>query len=73
MGFLAPKGTPSEVRDRVHAAVLALLKDETVAARLRDLGFAPAGLPAAAFAQLFDDTVRIFADIATERQIAAGD
>jgi tripartite-type tricarboxylate transporter receptor subunit TctC len=73
MGFLAPKGTPQDVRDRVHAAVLAVLKDATVAARLRDLGFEPAGLPQAAFAQLFDHTVGIFADIATERQIAAGD
>jgi hypothetical protein len=52
---------------------VAVLKDEAVGARLRTLGLLPAGQPAPAFAQLFDNTVRVFADIATERQIAASD
>jgi tripartite-type tricarboxylate transporter receptor subunit TctC len=73
MGFLAPKATPLDVRERVHAAIVAVLKDEAVGARLRTLGLLPAGQPAPAFAQLFDNTVRVFADIATERQIAASD
>jgi tripartite-type tricarboxylate transporter receptor subunit TctC len=73
MGFLAPKGTPEEIRNRVHAATLLALKDSSVVARLRDLGFDPAGLDGPAFGRLFDETVRTFADIVTERQIAAGD
>jgi len=73
MGFFAPKGTPDEIKHRVHAAILAALKDGGVSARLGDLSFEPVGLGEQAFARLFDDTVRTFADIATERQIAAGE
>jgi tripartite-type tricarboxylate transporter receptor subunit TctC len=73
MGFLAPKGTPENIRRRVHAAVLLTLQESRVEARLRDLGFDPVGLDGAAFGRLFDETVRTFADIGTERQIVAGD
>jgi tripartite-type tricarboxylate transporter receptor subunit TctC len=73
MGFFAPKGVPGEVRDRVQTAVVAALADAGVSRRLRDLGFAPVGLAAPAFGQLFDETVSTFSDIATERQIAAGE
>ncbi len=73
MGFFAPKGTAEEHRRRIHTAVLAALNDAGVSQRLRDLGFAPVGLVEQAFARLFDNTVRTFADIATERQIAAGE
>lgn len=58
---------------RVHAAVLAVLKDPAVAARLRELGFDSVGLDGAGFARLFDRTVETFAGIAAERNIAAGD
>ena len=73
MGFLAPNGTPEEVRGRVHAAVTSVLRDPAIVVRLRDLGFAPVGGDGAAFARLFDETVKTFADIATDRQIVAGD
>jgi tripartite-type tricarboxylate transporter receptor subunit TctC len=73
MGFFAPKGTPDEIKRRVHAAILAALNDPGVTARLGDLSFERVGLGAQAFARLFDDTVRTFSDIATERQIAAGE
>ena len=73
MGFFAPKGTPEAIRGRVHAAATAVLKDPGIVARLRDLGFEPVGGDGVAFARLFDETVKIFADIATERQIVAGD
>lgn len=73
IGVFAPGGTPGAIRDRVHAALVAALGDARVAARLGDLGFAPVGLAGRAFAHLFDETVRTFADIATDRQIAAGD
>ena len=73
MGFFAPKGTPEEIRGRIHTAATAVLKDPGIVARLRELGFEPVGLDGAAFARLFDETVKTFADIASERQIAAGD
>lgn len=73
MGLLAPRGTPEEIRRRVHAATVAALKDGGVVARLHDLGFEPVGLADQAFARLFDDTVRTFAGIAAERQIASGE
>ena len=73
MGVFAPKGTPEEVRRRVHAAIAAALREPGVTARLHDLGFEPVGLDGAGFARLFDDTVRTFAEIASERQIVAGE
>jgi tripartite-type tricarboxylate transporter receptor subunit TctC len=73
IGVFAPKGTPEEVRTRVHTAIVAALNDAGVSRRLSDLGFAPVGLAGPAFARLFDNTVRTFSDIATERQIAAGE
>lgn len=73
IGVLAPKGTPDNVRRRVHLAILAALREEGVQTRLRDLGFEPVGADGPAFTQLFDNTVRTFADIAAERQIVAGD
>lgn len=72
-GLLAPKGTPEAFRARIHAAMLAVLKEPAVVARLRDLGFDPVGLDGAGFAQLFDRTVETFASIAAERNIAVGD
>jgi tripartite-type tricarboxylate transporter receptor subunit TctC len=73
MGFLAPKGTPEEVQQRVHAAATAALKESAVVERLRDLGFEAEGLGGETFGQLFDRTIEVFANIAAERQIAAGD
>ncbi|MCA0305555.1 MAG: tripartite tricarboxylate transporter substrate binding protein [Proteobacteria bacterium] len=72
-GFLVPKGTPDAARTRLHAAAQAVLRDPAVIARLGELGFAPIGQDGAAFAALIDKTVETFADIASVRQIAAGD
>ena len=72
-GLLAPKETPVAAIDRFHAALLAVLQDKAVIARLADLGFDPLGADDKAFAQLFDRTVDTFASIARERNIAAGD
>lgn len=73
MGLFATKGTPSQIVRRVHAATAGALKDATVASRLGDLGFEPLGLDGTAFGRLFDDMGRSFADIATERNIAASE
>ena len=72
-GLLAPRGTPEPILARMHSAVLAVLRDPAVAARLRELGFDPVGLDGAGFARLFDRTVETFVGIANERNIAAGD
>ncbi len=73
MGFFAPKGTPEEIRRRLHEAAVASLKDAGVVARLRDLGFKAVGGEGTGFARLLDETVKTFDDLASERQIAAGD
>jgi tripartite-type tricarboxylate transporter receptor subunit TctC len=73
IGFFARRGTPDDVRRRLHEAVAAVLEERAIDARLRDLGFDAQGQDGAAFGKLFDETVRTFADIATERSIAAGD
>lgn len=39
--LLAPRGTPSPVIDRLNSALLAALRDETVRARLSELGIEP--------------------------------
>jgi hypothetical protein len=57
----------------MHSAVLAVLRDPAVTARLREVGFDPVGVDGSGFAKLFDRTVEIFAGIANERSIAAGD
>lgn len=73
VGFFVPKGTPEAYRTRLHQAIVAAVNDPAVIARLRDLGFDPVGADGPTFARLFDTTVRTFSDIATDRQIAAGD
>jgi tripartite-type tricarboxylate transporter receptor subunit TctC len=73
IGLFAPKGTPADRTHRVHEAVVSSLKEPAVIERLSGLGFEPAGLDGAAFTRLFDDNVRTFAEIASDRQIVAGD
>lgn len=73
MGFFSPKGVPAEIRQRLHQAITAALAAAGVPGRLADLGFAPVGGDGGAFARLFDETVKTFADIASDRQIVAGD
>lgn len=73
MGIFAPKGTPFEIRHRVNDALGAVLENAAIVSRLRDLGFEPVGQGDAQFAGLFDETVKTFADIVNDRQIAAGD
>ncbi len=72
-GLLVPKGTPEPVRARLHAAMRVVLDDPVVVARLGEPGFAPIGQDGAAFAALIERSVQTFADIASARQIAAGD
>ena len=56
---------------RIASRVLTALPPEIL--RETDLGFEAVGADSTAFARLFDETVKTFADIASERQIAAGD
>ena len=72
-GLLVPKGTPERVQARLHDAVVTVLADSAVTARLAELGFSPLGKDGAAFAALIDRSVETFANIAADRQIAAGD
>lgn len=69
LGLLAPKGTPDAAQARLHAATVVVLRDPAVIERLRGLGFDPVGLDGAGFSDLFERTIKTFADIATERGI----
>ena len=40
-GFLAPKGTPQPVIDRLHSEIAAATRDPGVRARMAELGFVP--------------------------------
>lgn len=70
MGLFAPKGTPEAAQLLFHTAVLAVLADPKVIDRLTTLGFDPVGLDRTRFAQLFDQTIATFANIAAEKGIA---
>jgi tripartite-type tricarboxylate transporter receptor subunit TctC len=49
-GFLVPKGTPQDVRDKIYATLVAVLKSPDIIARLRDFGAEPGGEEPAQFA-----------------------
>ena len=70
MGLFAPKETPIAAQHRLHAATLAVLADPKVIDRLNGLGFDPAGIDGVGFANLFDQTITTFANIAAEKGIA---
>ncbi|NKC32395.1 Bug family tripartite tricarboxylate transporter substrate binding protein [Falsiroseomonas selenitidurans] len=72
IGFFAPTGTPEPIRARLHQAVLAVLAERAVQAKLALLGFYPSGLGPAAFTARFDNTIETFAAIARERGITVG-
>jgi tripartite-type tricarboxylate transporter receptor subunit TctC len=69
MGLFAPAGTPAAAIARVHAATAATLGDATVLQRFAEVGFEAAALAPDAFGELFDTTIRTFAEIAEQRGI----
>ena len=49
-GLLAPKGTPPEIVEKLHAQIAAILKTSDMKKRLDDIGADPGGMPPAQFA-----------------------
>ena len=62
-GLWAPAGTPAPILDQLSAALPLILAEPGFAARLGQLGFAPAPLPAAAFAAFQRDEVARWRDL----------
>lgn len=50
-GLMAPAGTPVESRERIHAAVVEVLKDKTISDTLTAQGHDPAPMPGPAFGE----------------------
>ncbi len=50
-GFLVPKGTPKEIRDKLYSQISEALKSPEIRARLKDMGAEPGGETPAEFAK----------------------
>ena len=48
-GLLAPKGTPTDIVQKIHRDVAQVLKDPDVLQKIQGLGADPGGLPPAEF------------------------
>ena len=62
-GLWAPAGTPAPILEQLSTALPIILAEPSFAARLGQLGFAPAPLPAAAFATFQRDEVARWRDL----------
>jgi tripartite-type tricarboxylate transporter receptor subunit TctC len=68
-GIIAPKGTPTEIVNRVNAAAVKALADPAVRKRLIDGGSYPDGNTPAQFAELIKKELAARKKIATDRKI----
>jgi tripartite-type tricarboxylate transporter receptor subunit TctC len=62
-GLVAPAGLPAELRGRLHAALVQVLRDPAVAARLVEAGAAPIGNSPEAFAAQIDAEIKRWAQV----------
>lgn len=69
LGLLAPAGTPPEVVEKIAADVQAVLADESVRARLANLGGVPRATSPQEFARLIADDRKRYAEIIRTRKI----
>jgi tripartite-type tricarboxylate transporter receptor subunit TctC len=53
--FVAPKGLPREVMDRLQPALIAVIRDPAVAMRFGDIGFEVVGNRSAEFTKFLND------------------
>jgi tripartite-type tricarboxylate transporter receptor subunit TctC len=49
-GILGPSGLPNDIRDRIHADIVAVMRHPTITSRLTDTGFEFVGSGPAEFA-----------------------
>lgn len=62
-GLAAPKGTPKEVVDKLHAEVKKALADPKVTERFQAMGARPGGIPSAEFASFIRSETKVWTDI----------
>jgi tripartite-type tricarboxylate transporter receptor subunit TctC len=65
-GFLVPKGTPPDVRDRLYREISDVLKSAEIRARLKDMGAEPGGDMPAAFGAFIHAETDKWARVAKE-------
>jgi tripartite-type tricarboxylate transporter receptor subunit TctC len=58
LGFYGPPGMPNDVRAKVAAATVEVVKDPEIQKKLRAIGFEPTGLGVEAFTKLHEDEVK---------------
>ncbi|MFN7000402.1 MAG: Bug family tripartite tricarboxylate transporter substrate binding protein, partial [Elioraea tepidiphila] len=68
-GLYAPSGTPEATLDRLHAAALHALAQETVKSRIETLGALTVGSPRAAFARFVAEGRERMARLVAEAKI----
>lgn len=62
-GLAAPKGTPTDVIDKLQATVSKALAEPTVLERLQTMGAQPGGMPSADFAHFIRSETKLWGDI----------
>jgi tripartite-type tricarboxylate transporter receptor subunit TctC len=65
-GFLVPKGTPPEIRDKLYAQIGEVLKSPDVRARLKDMGAEPGGETPIEFAKFIHTETEKWTQLAKE-------
>jgi tripartite-type tricarboxylate transporter receptor subunit TctC len=68
-GFLVPKGTPQDVRDKIYTTLVAVLKSPDIIARLRDFGAEPGGEEPAQFATFIHNETEKWVKVAKDAGI----
>ncbi len=67
--FVAPKGTPKPIIDKLNGAIVAALKDPEIVKKLNDLGADPLPMSPAEFKTFISDEVKRWREIVTKGNI----
>ena len=68
-GLLAPKGTPKEIIDKIHAATLKVLQDPAVRKRIEDTGSLIIGNTPAEFAAQIGAEFNVYKDVVVKQKL----
>ncbi|HOM12751.1 MAG TPA: tripartite tricarboxylate transporter substrate-binding protein, partial [Rubrivivax sp.] len=68
-GLLAPKGTPKDVVDKVHAATLKVLQDPAVRKRIEDTGSLIIGNTPAEFGAQIAAEYGVYKDVVAKQKL----
>jgi tripartite-type tricarboxylate transporter receptor subunit TctC len=70
-GFLVPKGTPEQIRNRLYTETAAILKSPDIIKKLGDFGAEPGGEPPAQFAAFIHSETEKWVGLAKKAGISA--